>query len=123
MTADSATRGCYCGAAKYLQSGEPEQVLACHCQDCCRSVGAQSVGWLIVCASEFEWLAGTPRHFQSSLGVIRTFCGACGMALTWGGQEHPGRIDVTIGSLDDHNRFVPTRAVYRRHKVKWVSEI
>ena len=123
MTASTTTGGCYCGAVKFTVSGEPEQVLVCHCPDCRRSVGAQSVGWLIVEDAQFEWLAGTPRGFQSSPSVTRTFCDACGTALTWVGSQNPGRIDVTIGSMDDPDRFVPTRAVYRRHKVRWASEI
>lgn len=121
MTSICPTGGCYCGAVRYRILGDPEKVLVCHCPDCRRSVGAQSVGWLIIGAGQFELLAGEPKSFKSSPSVTRTFCGTCGTALTWVGLGHPGRIDVTIGSLDDPNRFAPTRAVYRRHKVNWAT--
>lgn len=115
--------GCLCGAVRYEVAGEPEQVLVCHCPDCRRAAGAQSVGWLIVAGNQFKQLKGAPATYVSSPGVARAFCGKCGTTLTWVGVAHPDRIDVTIGSLDDPNAFIPTRAVYRRHKLKWASEI
>jgi hypothetical protein len=39
------------------------------------------------------------------------------------GDQQPGRMDVTIGSLDDPNQFPPARAVYRKHKLDWAAEI
>jgi hypothetical protein len=123
MSRSEALGGCYCGAVRYAIVGPPEQALVCHCSDCRRSAGAQSVAWLVIQTGQFEIRRGAPKTFESSPGVTRTFCGRCGTTLTWVGAEHPGRIDVTIGSLDDPNAFPPTRAVYRRHKVKWASEI
>jgi len=115
--------GCSCGEIRYAISGPPEQSLVCHCPDCRRSVGAQSVGWIFIRSEQFELRSGTPKTYNSSAGVTRSFCGTCGTTLTWIGDKQPGRIDVTIGSLDDPNQFPPTRAVYRRHKLAWVSEI
>jgi hypothetical protein len=114
---------CLCGAIRYAVLGEPEQSLVCHCPDCRRAAGAQSVAWLVVRTEQFEIRQGTAKTYDSSPGVTRTFCGTCGTTLTWVGAGHPGRVDVTIGSLDDANAFPPTRAVYRRHKVAWASEM
>jgi len=115
--------GCYCGGVRYAISGTPAQSLVCHCPDCRRSAGAQSVGWLLVRSEQFAIRGGNPNTFNSSAGVTRAFCGKCGTTLTWVSDKHPGRIDVTIGSLDDPNQFPPSRAVYRKHKVAWASEI
>jgi hypothetical protein len=115
--------GCHCSEVRYAISGAPEQSLVCHCPDCRRSAGAQSVGWLLIRSEQFTIRSGTPKTFNSSVGVTRAFCGTCGTTLTWVGEKQPGRIDVTIGSLDDPNRFPPSRAVYRKHKVAWASEI
>ena len=115
--------GCFCGAIRYAITGIPEQSLVCHCPDCRHAVGSQSVAWLVVQTNKFEVLVGEPKIFNSSEGVRRTFCETCGTTLTWTSEAHPDRIDVTIGSLDNPNQFVPTRAVYRRHKVLWASEI
>jgi hypothetical protein len=118
-----ALGGCYCGEIRYAIAGSPEQTLVCHCPDCRRSVGAQSVGWLLLRSEQFTVKAGDPKAFHPSAGVTRTFCARCGTTLTWIGDKQPGRIDVTIGSLDDPNQFPPTRAVYRKHKIAWASEI
>jgi hypothetical protein len=115
--------GCFCGDVRYAIAGVPEQSLVCHCPDCRRSAGAQSVGWLLVRSDQFTIESGTPKAFASSAGVSRAFCGRCGTTLTWVGDKQPGRTDVTIGSLDDPSQFPPTRAVYRRHRVAWASEI
>ena len=115
--------GCFCGAIRYAITGIPEQSLVCHCPDCRRAVGSQSVAWLVVQTNKFEVLVGEPKIFNSSEGVRRTFCETCGTTLTWTSDAHADRIDVTIGSLDNPNQFVPTRAVCRRHKVLWASEV
>jgi len=115
--------GCLCGAIRYEISGEPEQALVCHCPDCRKAAGSHAVSWLIVDKTQFILVKGQPTAYGSSPGVVRTFCGKCGTTLTWAGDAHPARIDVTLGSLDDPNKFIPARAVYRRHKLKWASEI
>ena len=123
MTEIETFGGCRCREVRYAILGTPDQILVCHCPDCRRSVGAQSVAWLFVRSAQFEIRGGKPREYNSSPGVTRTFCGTCGTTLTWVGDKQPGRVDVTVGSLDDPNQFPPTRAVYRKHKLAWASEI
>lgn len=115
--------GCSCGAIRYVVAGPPEQVLVCHCPDCRRAVGAQSVAWLLLSKSQFKILQGTPAPYPSSKGVTRTFCGSCGTTIGWEREDHPDRIDVTVGSLDEPETFPPTRAVYRKHRLSWASLI
>ena len=123
MPEQIATGGCFCGAIRYEISGTPEQVVVCHCPDCRRAAGAQSVAWLIVAMEQFRISKGSLTSYNSSRGVTRTFCSTCGTTLTWVGDKHPARIDITVGSLDDPERFAPTKAVYRKHKLSWVSLI
>lgn len=115
--------GCKCGAIRYQGRGEPDQILVCHCPDCRHSTGAQSVAWLFISEDNFSYAKGSPAEFASSPGVIRKFCGTCGTTLSWEGEKQPGRIDVTVGSLDHPENFPPTRAVYRKHRIPWASEI
>ena len=122
-SAEPAHGGCLCGAIRYSIVGEPEQALICHCPDCRRATGAQSVAWIFVRQEQFALRYGRPQSFNSSPAVTRTFFGTCGTTLTWMAKSHPGRVDVTIGSLDHPDQFPPTRAVYRRHRLKWASEI
>ncbi len=123
ITQERTTGGCRCGQIRYEVSGEPDEVLVCHCPDCRRSVGAQSVAWIFLDQTNFRITKGLPAIHRSSPGVERAFCGQCGTTLSWVGEKQPGRIDVTLGSLDDPERFVPTRAVYKKHRLPWASEI
>ena len=115
--------GCSCGRIRFEVLGEPEQVLVCHCADCRRAVGAQSVAYIFLRTEQYQVIQGQPKIYNSSPGVTRSFCGDCGTTLSWVGDKQPGRIDVTVGSLDEPGELVPTRAVYRKHKLSWASEI
>lgn len=115
--------GCYCGEIRYEILSAPEQSLVCHCPDCRRVTGAQAVAYLLLPQAAFVITAGQPVEFNSSAGATRSFCGKCGTTLSWVGDKQPGRIDITIGSLDNPEQYPPTRAVYRRHKLSWASEI
>lgn len=123
VTETEAPGGCFCGAVRYLITGPPQLSVVCHCPDCRRATGAQSVAWLVVNTEQLKVLSGQPRTYISSAGVARTFCETCGTTLTWTSDLHLNRVDVTIGSLDNPNQFAPTRAVYRRHRLSWASEI
>ena len=103
--------GCNCGAIRYVALGPPDQILVCHCHDCRRATGAQSVAWLFLPIQRYEIVRGTPAEHASSEGVIRKFCTNCGTTLTWEGDSQSGRIDVTVGSLDHPECLAPTRAV------------
>jgi hypothetical protein len=118
-----ASGGCSCGAIRYDIMAVPEQILVCHCPDCRRAIGAQSVAWIFLPVEQFVLTAGSPHTYQSSAGVARRFCGRCGTSISWVGESQPGRIDITVGSLDERDRFVPTKAVYKRHKLPWISLI
>lgn len=120
---ERATGGCLCGAIRYAVWGTPDQVLVCHCPDCRRAAGAQSVAWLLMRTGAFAISRGTPAPFHSSPGVTRTFCSDCGTTISWERADDPDRIDVTVGSLDDPERFPPEKAVYRTHRISWASLI
>lgn len=118
-----AMGGCSCGAIRYRITDAPDQVVVCHCSDCRRAAGAQSVAWLILPSAAFEIAAGTPASHRSSSKVTRTFCSKCGTSLTYQHDDLPTRLDVTVGSLDDPERFPPTRAVFEAERVSWAAPI
>ena len=111
--------GCFCGQVRYRGSVAPLHSTVCHCESCRRAAGAQSVAWITLPASAFEWTAASPVQFESSPGVWRTFCGQCGTSLTYTHRDRPGEIDVTTASLDDPETFPPTREVFAEHKLSW----
>jgi len=111
--------GCLCGAVRYRLSGSPLHSVICHCLSCRRAGGAPTVAWLTFERTRFEWLSGRAQPYVSSPGVLRCFCGSCGSPLSYENEASPGTIDVTTASLDDANRFPPTREVWLEHKLSW----
>ena len=67
--------GCYCGAIRYVINGEIEQCLVCHCPDCRRFTGAQSVAYIFLRTENYTLVKGVPAEYASSKGVIRKFAG------------------------------------------------
>jgi hypothetical protein len=111
--------GCLCGAVRYRISGVPLFSVICHCATCRKASAAPTVAWLTFERAHFEILAGRPQPYQSSSGVTRGFCNACGSALTYEKAATPSTIDVTTLSLDDPTVFPPTAEVWLEHRVPW----
>ena len=119
MGMEAREGGCLCGTIRYRITGAPMHSVICHCRSCRRASGAPTVAWVTAERSQVEFLAGTPRAFQSSPGVVRQFCAACGSALTYSNSDSPTTIDLTTASLDDPSRFPPTKEVWMEHRVSW----
>ena len=79
---DTHAGGCLCGAVRYQVSGKPLWVGYCHCNSCRRHSGAPVVTFAAFSASQVVFTKGERRVFNSSPGVGRAFCGACGAART-----------------------------------------
>ena len=115
--------GCYCGQVRYRASQGPIYQVNCHCANCRRAAGAQSVAWITVKLSEFEIEKGIPRRYRTDTGAWRTFCDLCGTSLTYEKDTPPGEIDITTGSLDRPEDFPPTKDVFPEEKLPWVGLI
>lgn len=114
-----AEGGCLCGAIRFRVTGAPQESSICHCHSCRKASGAPSVAWLTFDRGHFEVVAGIPRGFGSSPGVLRTFCADCGSALTYSSEKTPGTIDVTTISFDDEALWPPTQEEWLSHRVAW----
>jgi hypothetical protein len=112
--------GCHCGAVRYRASGPAFDVTHCHCVDCRRTSGAAFVTWFSVAAAGLAFTRGTPVRRASSPGVERTFCGACGTALTYRRRDRVADVDVTACSLDDPTAIVPEDHTWARERLPWV---
>lgn len=114
-----AEGGCQCGAVRYRIAAAPQVVDICHCGQCRRASGAAFIPWLVVRRADFAWTGGEAAAFESSPGSHRLFCRGCGtpLAMTWRGDA--GLIDVTLGSLDEPQRFVPTAESWTSARLPW----
>lgn len=116
------TGGCYCGHLRYVIDADPKLVANCHCTICRRTSGAPFVGWIIIAASAFRWTAGNPALLQSSSHGQRQFCAHCGTPVAFSSSQRPADIDITIGSLDQPEPWIPTLAVHGENKLPWVHD-
>jgi len=110
---------CLCGAVRYRVTGQPSASVICHCASCRRASGAPTVAWLAFDRNCFEIVAGRPAAFDSSPGVRRQFCGACGSALTYESTKSPVIVDVTTATLDDPAAFPPTAEIWLEDRLCW----
>ncbi|MBS0448319.1 MAG: GFA family protein [Proteobacteria bacterium] len=119
MPGNTIEGGCLCGAVRYAIGAPPQTSLICHCRTCRRASAAPSVAWITVDRAQFAFTAGTPASFSSSPPVTRTFCAQCGSPLTYITDKYPESIDVTTVSLDEPERYAPTREVWLEYKLAW----
>jgi hypothetical protein len=95
----------------------------CHCSNCRRAIGAQSVAWITVNREDFQFEKGAPKRYHTDTGAWRTFCDSCGTSLTYERDTRPDEIDITTGSLDHPEDFPPTKDFFTEEKLPWVSLI
>ena len=119
--AGSTEGGCLCGAVRYRFDGEPLWVAHCHCGSCRRNTGAAFATFVGVRSGEFRYLCGSPQRFESSPGVFRSFCGACGTPLTYEAEKYPGEVHINIGSLDEPGQFRPQAHVFVAEQLGWLE--
>jgi GNAT superfamily N-acetyltransferase len=115
-----ADGGCLCGAVRYTVEGAPRIVSHCHCSMCRRATGAPVVTWATFSRTSLRFVRGTPAEFHSTPPVTRTFCAACGTALTFATTTEPGWIDVTVGSMDDPAAMVPDDHIWTESRLPWL---
>lgn len=123
MKSSIISGGCYCGNIRFKIQESPHLSVNCHCNNCRRAVGAQSVAWIIVKKASFSWGKGNPVRYQTETEAWRTFCPDCGSSLTYESPTRPDDMDVTTGSMDHPVDFPPTEDAYLMYRIPWVSTV
>ncbi len=119
--------GCLCGDVRYRVSGIPQVRCDCCCATCRGATGAPAVAWIAVAEADFALLAGSPVDYESSPGVLRTFCGRCGTALTYRNGGYPddrfqrdALVAVASATLDDIEAFPPDELFHDNELPSWL---
>jgi hypothetical protein len=99
------TGGCQCGRVRYTAQIENDEAYLCHCRMCQRATGGVSIAFKNLAKTAVRW-EREPDRFASSPIARRGFCAECGTPLTYEAHAHD-RMDLTVGSFDDPERFVP----------------
>ena len=116
---DSIAGGCLCGACRYETDAEPINVRACHCRACQKATGSPFYARVLVPLDGLR-VSGPIRWFASSDDVRRGFCTQCGSTL-FSERLSIGAIGLTMGTLDEPDRFRPTEHIWVSSKQAWIE--
>ena len=120
--ATDASGGCQCGAVRFAITAPPKFVARCHCASCRRATGGTYSVWVGFRDADMRWTTGAPAVYESSPGVRRGFCAACGTPLSYQGAKWPGETHLLIGAFDDPATFTPTGDAFADEALAWVRE-
>lgn len=113
--------GCLCRDIRYRIDAPTVISATCECQSCRRASAAPLVPWIHLGLNHLSFTAGKPVEYESSPGVMRTFCGRCGTPLTYRKSDYGQTIDVTTCSLDDPDAFPPVLHTWTSHRLLWLK--
>ena len=111
--------GCLCGACRYATSAAPLNIRACHCHRCQKATGAPVYARVQV-PRDAVTMRGPVAWFEGGTEVRRGFCPECGTSL-FSDRPGAGVIGLTMGSLDDPDRFHPTMHIWTSSKQAWLT--
>jgi hypothetical protein len=83
-------------------------------------VGAPVVAWANFARAGFAFAGAEPAFFESSPGIRRGFCPACGSSLRTveNGDDY---VCVTITSLDDPAAIAPGYHIWTESQLPWLD--
>jgi hypothetical protein len=124
MSADLVriTGGCQCGAVRYALHEEPTGAHICHCRMCQKAFGSFFAPLTGVSLEKFQITRGELAVFKSSDPTERGFCRNCGTPLTMH-DTHSSRIAVSIGSLDEPEKFEPRDQCGIESRMTWFGKL
>lgn len=105
-TGKSASRGTW-----WLRNGKYTAGL-CVCDSCRLSAGCEVMAWAFIPAVNLRLnnkplpnppVLGTIKHYESSEGVDRYFCGRCGAVIFLIAKTRPKLLNVAVGVLQDES--------------------
>ena len=110
--------GCLCGAVRYAFSGEPRDVVNCHCGQCRRFHGHIGA-YTALARNDFKLLEDSGLEwYRSSEWARRGFCAGCGSSLFWERIDAPS-ISISAGSLDQPTGLRTVRHVFVTDKADY----
>jgi len=115
--------GCFCKRIRYAIDDGVYLSANCHCTMCRRVHAAPYVTWRVVPVDRFRYTGELPTTLASATDGMRYFCRACGTHLACVNASHPEIVDVTVGSLDAPEGFVPTLEVFADTRLPGVAPL
>jgi len=120
--ANSILKGhCLCKSVQYVVAGKPTWCAHCHCGDCRRHTGSAVATFVCFEKGDFALTDGEFGKIESSPGVYRSFCAACGTPMAYERNELPGEIHLYLGTLEKPEQLKPTLEVFCRERLPWLK--
>lgn len=112
---------CLCRSVGFRVNGPVLRTGHCHCESCRRATSSPMTSFLCVATSDVVFEGETLRHYASSPGVSRGFCGNCGSPLSFATTERPGEIDLYVATLADATGIAVAQHWFWGERVAWFS--
>ncbi|EER36560.1 DUF636 domain-containing protein [Histoplasma capsulatum H143] len=94
--------GCACSYIRYASTSLPISLSHCFCVECRKTAGGPFQTYVRFPTAAITWLNDRqPKYFSASTFARRGFCDKCGSSLVFQMNEHPERISLAGGSIDD----------------------
>ena len=110
---NQVTGGCLCGDVRISARGEPYRVGLYHCLDCRKHHGALFHASAIF-PEKAVTVSGETGEFRG-----RHFCPRCGGSVFGRSGDE---VEVSLGALDDIDRFMPTYELWTVRREGWLPE-
>lgn len=117
---NGGTGRCLCGAVRFAFEGAPNWQMHCHCESCRRATASPFTSFLAVDHAVFHWTGIPPAGHDSSPGVRRYHCAACGTPMGYQSPTRAHEIDLYAATLDDPNAYAPTAHVHWNERLPWL---
>lgn len=113
---------CSCGAVAYSLRVPTEFVSHCHCASCRRAHAAPLVTWTSV-PNDALRIEGDDQltRYESSPGVVRSFCRTCGTPMIFVAADTPDRVYVPLATLIQAPDQLPDSHVSWEEHVAWID--
>lgn len=116
-----ASGRCLCGATRFRFGGAPNWQGHCHCESCRRATASPFTSFLGVASAGFQWQGARPASRESSPGVWRFFCAACGTPMAYQSPTRTHEIDLYAATLDDPSVFRPEFHAHWNERLPWIE--
>jgi hypothetical protein len=113
---------CLCGQVKFeINSDDLGEMGFCYCTNCRRANGSAFSANAAVPNDCFKLLSGEHviRGYESSPGVVRSFCSHCGSPVFARTARDSGHTRVRLGTLDQDVKVRVTSHYFVRSKPSW----
>ena len=110
---------CHCGAVHW--ESQAEAAWSCHCADCRRNCAAPVTAFFGLPHEAVAWSGSKPQIYNSSDGVERLFCGACGTQMAYRTARDAVNIHMYTATLECPGDVPPKFHVFHSDHVSWLE--